>query len=148
MLKHQLIHSEILATLAQAGHSSQVLIADGNYPASSAIGPKAKLVSLCLRPGLPTVRQVFETLLTAVPVETVNTMGMPDDDPHRLDHDPPVWQEYRQSLLDAGSSLLLQPIDRWEFYEAVSSDRHVLTVQTGDQALWANLLLTIGVRED
>ena len=54
MLKHQLIHPEINAILARAGHSSQVLIADGNYPASSAMGPKAQLVSLGLTPGVPT----------------------------------------------------------------------------------------------
>jgi L-fucose mutarotase len=28
----------------------------------------------------------------------------------------------------------------------VDSRDHVLTIQTGDQALWANLLLTVGVR--
>ena len=147
MLKHQLIHPEINAVLARAGHSSQVLIADGNYPASSAIGPGAKLVSLCLSPGIPTVRQVLESLLTAIPVEAISTMGMPDDDPHKLPSDPPVWDEYRKSLVDAGSDVKLTAIDRWEFYDAVASNRHVLTIQTGDQALWANLLVTIGVRE-
>lgn len=147
MLKHQLIHPEINAILARAGHSSQVLIADGNYPASSAMGPKAQLVSLNLTPGVPTVRQVLEALLTAIPVESINTMGMPDDDPHKLPTDPPVWDEYRKSLVDAGSGVKLTAIDRWEFYDAVASDRHVLTIQTGDQALWANLLITIGVRE-
>ena len=111
------------------------------------MGPRATLISLNLSPGLVTVRQVFDALLTAVPLEAVNTMGMPDDDPHRLSNDPPVWDEYRQSLSQAGSQVALQPIDRWAFYEAVASPRHVLTIQTGDQALWANLLLTIGVRE-
>ncbi len=147
MLRHRLLHPEITAVLARAGHSSQVLIADGNYPASSAIGPNASLVSLNLAPGIVTVRQVFETLLSAVPLETVNTMGMPEDDPHRLPHDPEVWEEYRKALSEVGSSLELTPIPRWEFYEAVASPAHVLTIQTADQALWANLLLTIGVRE-
>lgn len=147
MLKHQLIHPEINAILARAGHSSQVLIADGNYPASSAMGPKAQLVSLGLTPGVPTVQQVLEVLLSAIPVESISTMGMPDDDPFKLPHDPPVWDEYRKSLADASSDLELATIDRWEFYDAVASDRHVLTIQTGDQALWANLLITIGVRQ-
>jgi len=42
----------------------------------------------------------------------------------------------------------LKPISKWEFYEAVASRDHVLTIQTADQALWANLLLTMGVRKD
>jgi len=147
MLKSELIHPQISQIIAQAGHSSKILIADGNYPASSAIGPRAGLVSLNLAPGLVTVSQVLRVLLTAIPVEAVNSMGMPDDDPHRLDNDPPVWNQYRGILKDAGLSVELEPIQRWDFYDAVASRDHVLTIQTGDQALWANLLLTVGVRE-
>lgn len=147
MLKSELIHPDISAIVARAGHSSKILISDGNYPASSAIGPGAELVSLNLAPGILTVAQVFKVLLTAVPVEAVNTMGMPADDPYKLDHDPPVWDEYRQILSDAQANITLEPIERWDFYDAVASRDHVLTIQTGDQALWANLLLTVGVRK-
>ncbi|HIK90694.1 MAG TPA: transporter [Planctomycetes bacterium] len=147
MLKSELIHPEISAIVAQAGHSSKILIADGNYPASSAIGPGAKLVSLNLAPGLVSVSQVFKVLLSAVPIEAVNTMGMPADDPYKLDEDPTAWNEYREILSAAGSKIELTPIERWDFYDAVASRDHVLTIQTGDQALWANLLLTVGVRQ-
>ena len=67
MLKHQLLHPEISAVLARAGHHAKVLIADGHYPASTALGPNATLVSLNLSPGVVTVCQVLETLLTAIP---------------------------------------------------------------------------------
>lgn len=147
MLRSELIHPQISSILARAGHSSKVLIADGNYPACSAIGPKAELISLNLAPGLVTVAQVLKVLLTAIPIETVNTMGMPEDDPYRLPHDPPVWNEYRSILSAAGQKIELQPISRWDFYDAVDSRDHALTIQTGDQALWANLLLTVGVRK-
>lgn len=147
MLKSELIHPDISAVIARAGHSAKILIADGNYPASSAIGPGAKLVSLNLAPGLVTVGQVLKVLLTAIPIEAVNTMGMPDDDPYKLDTDPPAWDEYRGILAAAKSSVELKPIERWDFYDAVASRDHVLTIQTGDQALWANLLLTVGVRQ-
>lgn len=147
MLRSELLHPEISQIIARAGHSSKVLIADGNYPASSAIGPTARLVSLNLAPGLVTVAQVLSVLLTAIPVEAVSTMGMPDDDPHRLENEPPVWNDYRAILKSAGATVELSAIQRWDFYDAVASRDHVLTIQTGDQALWANLLLTIGVRE-
>ncbi len=146
MLKHQLVHPEINAVLAKAGHSSQVLIADGNYPASSTMGPNATLVSLNLSPGLVTVNQVLQALVTAIPIEAVNTMGMPEDDPFKLDTDPEVWDVYRKTLTEAKVPVELKPIDRWEFYKAVASSDHVLTIQTADQALWANLLITVGVR--
>lgn len=147
MLKSELIHPEISAIVARAGHSSKILIADGNYPSSSAIGPNASLVSLNLAPGLVSVSQVFKVLLASVPIEAVNTMGMPDDDPFKLPEDPPAWNEYRQILADAKANIELAPIERWDFYDAVASRDHVLTIQTGDQALWANLLLTVGVRQ-
>ena len=147
MLNHQLIHPKITEVLARSGHSSRVLIADGNYPAASTMGPNAELVSLNLSPGLVTVRQVLEALITATPVEAINTMGMPEDDPFKLDHDPPVWDEYRAVISGANLGVQLEPIERWDFYDAVASRDHVLTIQTADQALWANLLITIGVRQ-
>ncbi|MBX3450496.1 MAG: RbsD/FucU family protein [Planctomycetaceae bacterium] len=146
MLKSTLIHPEILAVLGRAGHHARILIADGNYPASTKKGPNATLISLNLAAGLVTVSQVLETLLTAVPVDHVHTMGIPADDPYAQAGDPPVWSEYREILRSAGTSLVLEPIDKWQFYEAVMSPDHVLTIQTGDQALWANVLLKIGCR--
>jgi L-fucose mutarotase len=44
--------------------------------------------------------------------------------------------------------LKLEAIPKWDFYKAVESADHVLTIQTGDQALWANVLLTIGCRTE
>lgn len=146
MLKHKLIHPEINRVIGMAGHSSKILIADGNYPASSAIGPRAELICLNLMPGLVTCSQVLEALLSAIPVEEVNTMGIPADDPYAQD-DPPVWTDYRRILKAHALTIELKPILRWDFYEAVRSQDHVLTIQTGDQSLWANLLLTVGVRK-
>ena len=50
MLKNRLLHPDILAALGRAGHGSKVLIADGNYPFSTTLGPNAMLVSLNLSP--------------------------------------------------------------------------------------------------
>ena len=147
MLKHQLIHPGINEVLGRAGHHSTILIADGNYPASTKGGPNAELISLNLSPGVVTVAQALRALLSAVPVIRVNTMGIPADDPYAQQGEPPVWTEFRAALKEAGLRLQLEPIQKWDFYEAVASDDHVLTIQTGDQALWANVLLTMGCRE-
>ena len=52
MLDLPLIHPDILRVLGRAGHGSQVLIADGNYPFRTTLGPNAELVSLNLAPGI------------------------------------------------------------------------------------------------
>ncbi len=146
MLKHTLLHPKINEILGRCGHHAKVLIADGNYPASTTLGPNAELVSLNLSPGLVTVTQVLQALITAIPIDEANTMGIPADDPYAAHGPPPAWAEYERVLGDAGLGLEIRPIDKWDFYEAVASRDHVLTIQTGDQALWANLLLTVGCR--
>lgn len=148
MLKHQLIHPRINEILGRAGHHAKVLIADGNYPASTKKGPNAEVVCLNLSPGLVTVTQTLRALLSAVAVDHVNTMGIPADDPYAQAGDPPVWAEYRKVLLDAKSPCKLEPVLKWDFYKQVESPDHVLTIQTGDQALWANVLLTLGCRTE
>jgi L-fucose mutarotase len=148
MLKSTLLHPEILATIARAGHHGRILIADGNYPASSTLGPSATLVSLQVSPGLPTVTQVLRAVLSAVPIERANTMDYERSGPYALHEDPPVWPEFRRAIQEAGLGVPLEPIEKWEFYKAVSHPDHVLTIQTADQQRFANLLLTIGVRMD
>ena len=146
MLKHQLLHPKINEVLARAGHHSKILIADGNYPASSKKGPNAELVSLALTPGVVNCTQVLRALLSAIVVDSVHTMGIPADDSYAQSGEPPVWGEYRAELLEAKLPLSLEPIQKWEFYEAVNSPDHVLTIQTADQNLWANVLLVMGCR--
>jgi L-fucose mutarotase len=145
MLKHRLIHPKINEVLGRAGHHARVLIADGNYPVSSTLGPNAEVVSLNLMPGVVTCTQVLQALVSAIPIEAANTMGYERTGPYALTEDPPVWAEYRKVLKDAGLAVQLQPIEKWEFYKAVSTPDHVLTIQTADQQRFANLLLTVGV---
>jgi L-fucose mutarotase len=147
MLKHELLHPEINAVLGRAGHHARILIADGNYPASTKRGPNSTLVCLNLAPGIVSVTQVLRVLLSAVPIDKANTMGIPPDDPYSRAGDPPVWTQYRKVLRESRLKLNLEPILKWDFYKAVESPDHVLTIQTADQALWANLLLTIGCRQ-
>jgi L-fucose mutarotase len=146
MLRHRLIHPKINEVLGRAGHHAKVLIADGNYPASSTLGPNAELVSLNLAPGIVNCVQVLETLLSAIPIERANTMMYETAGPYALTEDPPVWSDYRNAIRAAGLNLNLEPIEKWEFYQAVATPDHVLTIQTAEQQRFANLLLTIGVR--
>ena len=148
MLNTPLLHPDILRILAQAGHHSKVLIADGKYPASNKRGPRAELISLQLSPGVPTVAQVLAAILGTVRIDEVHTMGIDRSDSYAAatPGDPPVWDEYRRILAAANSSCELQPILKWDFYQAVASDDHVLTIQTADQQPWANLLLSVGCR--
>lgn len=136
MLKHTLIHPGILEAIGAAGHGARILIADGNYPASTQCGMNAERVYLNLAPGMPTVTQVLDALLSAIPIEGASVMAPPDGS------DPEIFAEFSERL----SGIDLDRLSRLPFYEAASGDDTCLTIITGEQRIYANLLLTIGVR--
>ena len=110
-------------------------------PARRAMGERARA-----RASELTWDRCSRAVLSAIPVDVVNTMGIPADDPYAKFGEPPVWKEFRQILKEAGLTAEMQPILKWDFYKAVESVDQVLTIQTADQALWANVLLSVGCR--
>jgi L-fucose mutarotase len=136
LLKSVLLQPEILRALASGGHGAQVLIADGNYPASTQGAPNAARVYLNLSPGLLTVTDVLRVLVTAIPIEAAHVMQPADGS------EPPIFEEFRQ-LLPGG--LALQALDRFAFYAASCQPSVCLVIATGEQRIYANILLTIGV---
>lgn len=145
MLKSRLLHPQISAALARAGHSSKVLISDGNYPHWTKKGPNAEVVYLNLAPGLPTVTDVLKVLVSAIPIEQAEVMDYARTGPYALKEDPPIWNEFRQIFHDSQIDLELTKIERFAFYEAAGTKDVCLTIATGEQRIYANLLLTIGV---
>lgn len=145
MLKGQLLHPQILASLGRAGHSSKVLISDGNYPHWTKKGPNADMVYLNLAPGMLKVTDVLSALLAAIPVEAAEVMEPMKTGPYALKEDPPIWNEFRQILHGAGADIELTKIERFKFYDIAGAPDVALTIATGEQRIYANLLLTIGV---
>ena len=135
MLRHRLTHPEIIEALAAAGHGSRVLVADANFPASTKAGENAMVVYLNLAPGKPSATDVLNILLTAVNVEDAAVMDPGDA------QEPPIFQEFRELLPEVE----LTKLNRFEFYEEVEGPDTCLTIVTGEQRLYGNLLLTLGV---
>ncbi len=135
MLKTRLLHPQILAALGEAGHGAQVLIADGNYPLATRSNPSAYQVFLNLEPGKLTVTDVLEVIADAIPVEAVHVMG-PDDGT-----EPSIYADFRR-LLPENS---LTRLGRFEFYDMARGPDCALAIATGEQRIYANILLTIGV---
>jgi len=136
MLRTPLLHPEILRALAHAGHGSQVLIADGNYPFVTRSHPLAARVYLNLTPGVLGATEVLQAIAPAIPIEAAHVMATADGS------EPPIWADFRQ-LLPADTPL--QPLERFAFYEAASQSDVALVIATAEQRVYANLLLTIGV---
>ena len=145
MLKYKLLHPDILEILGRSGHTSRVLIADGNYPFVSKIGANTTLVNLNLMPGLISCTQALDALLSAIVIERAQVMQPMREGQYAMAGDPPVWADYRRIIEAAGMHVALEPVERFKFYEEASTDDVSLIVATADQQPYANLLLTIGV---
>ena len=135
MIKYKLTHPEILAALASAGHGSRVLIADGNYPFATGSNPSAALVFLNLTRGFAPVDEVLAVLVDTIPIEAAHVM-MPDEGP-----EPPIFESFRRVLPE---DVHLETLGRFAFYDAAREDDVALVIATGEQRIYANILLTIG----
>jgi len=135
MLKSQLLHPKVLGVLGASGHGSRILIADGNYPFITRSNPLAERVYLNFAPGLLTVTQVLETLITAVPVEAAHVMTTDDGT------EPSIYADFRRIL----PGLEPQEHDRFAFYDEAKDPDVSLVIATAEQRVYANILLVIGV---
>jgi L-fucose mutarotase len=136
LLTTTLLHPEILHALARAGHGSRVLIADGNYPVGTTLGPNSALVHLNLRPDMLTVDEILDALLSAIVVEEATVMTPAPG------IDVPAQDAFRRSL----DGVPFTSLERHAFYAEARTPDVALTIASGDRRIYANLILTIGVR--
>ncbi len=136
MLKGPLTHPTLIGALAAAGHGSKVLIADGNYPHSTGAREGAVRIHLNLRPGLPTADDVLEVLVQTIPIEAAAVM-VPAGGEKVSAHDG-----FRLALAE---DVAWTELGRLEFYQACGTHDVAIVIATGEQRVFANLLLTVGV---
>ncbi len=136
MIDAKLIHPQILSALGRAGHGATILIPDGNYPVATGAHPRAERVYLNLAPGIATVTDVLEAILSVTPIEAAQVMRRDDGE------EPSIYADFRQLL---GDGVALQPLERFAFYAEAQKADCCLVIATGEQRVYANILLTIGV---
>ncbi|HXH62178.1 MAG TPA: RbsD/FucU domain-containing protein [Fimbriimonadaceae bacterium] len=133
MLKQTLQHPEIARALAAAGHGSQILITDSNYPVATEHGPNASVVYLNLAPDLVKVTDVLKAINDAVPVESAVGMTLPDGTL------PPIFDDYK-SILDCE----IKGMKHTDFKKSGMEPTVCLHVATGDTRIYSCILLTMG----
>ena len=135
MLTGACIHPDLMRVLSLCGHGDKVLIADGNYPLASRSGGAEK-VYLGLTPGLPTVTDVLDAILSASNVEKAQVMT-----PGEGEAEPEIFDEFRKML--PGQEL--EKLGRYEFYDACCVPGVKVAISTGEKRTFANILITVGV---
>lgn len=124
------LHADLLHTLRSMGHNDTIVIADGNFPATS-------LARRLLRVDGATAPRVLEAILSVMPVDAGAdpVIAMRTDAPDGRDA---VTRELETAV--GHQAKLLAPA---EFYELAKSAFAI--VQTGESRFYGNVLLRKGV---
>ncbi len=143
MLKNipKILSPELLKVLCEMGHSDQIVIADGNFPAES-MGKDC----IVIRADGHGANEILDAILQLFPLDTytdtpVNLMQvMPNDDV-----ETPIWDEYKATVkkYDERGEKAFGEIERFAFYE--QAKKAYAIIATGESALYANIILQKGV---
>lgn len=134
----KLISPELLKILMEMGHSDEIVIADGNFPAAS---HAQRLV----RADGHNIPELLDAILQLIPLDqyverpAALMAVMPGDTVQT-----PIWAEYRE-IVEARSGLkdAFEEVGRFAFYERAKKAYAIIA--TGESALYANLILKKGV---
>ncbi|CAM4323358.1 RbsD/FucU family protein [Paenibacillus tarimensis] len=134
----KVISPELLKVLMEMGHSDEIVLADGNFPAASHAARLIRCDGHRVPELLDAILQLFPLdqyvdkpvcLMQIVPGDTAKT---------------PIWEEYGRII--AGRTGLQTPfeeVERFAFYERARKAYAI--VATSESALYANLILKKGV---
>lgn len=136
-----IISPELLKALAQMGHGDELVIADGNFPCHS-VGKN----SIVIRADGHGVPEILDAVLQLIPLDTYTEKPValmevvPGDDCPT----PPIWDEYKKILNKyEPTHHEIDFTERFAFYERAKDT--YLIIATGEEAIYANILLKKGV---
>ncbi|MFW6256614.1 MAG: L-fucose mutarotase [Bacillota bacterium] len=133
-----IISPELLKVLMEMGHGDEIVLADGNFPAAS----KARKLIRCDGHGIP---ELLEAIMKYFPLDIyvdkpVALMELVSGD----DYDPVIWDEYKKIIAKYSPEQTdFAYIERFNFYDRAKKAYAI--VATGEQALYANIILKKGV---
>ncbi|MCM3628923.1 fucose isomerase [Paenibacillus glycanilyticus] len=134
----KIISPELLKVLAEMGHSDEIVLADGNFPAVS----HAQRLVRCDGHGVP---ELLDAILQLFPLDQyvekpAALMQVVPGDPAET----PIWEEYRAIITQrSGLKEPFEEVERFAFYERAKKAYAI--VATGESAIYANLILKKGV---
>lgn len=134
-----LLNPELLKILAAMGHGDEIVIGDGNFPADS-MGKR------CVRCDGHSVPELLDAILQLFPLDdfVAEPVTLMEVVPGSLpEGEPPIWREFKQIIDKHEPDAKIGFCERFEFYER--SKRAYATIQTGERALYACVILKKGV---
>lgn len=139
----KILPPELLKILCEMGHTDELTIGDGNFPGTT----YGKKVIRMDGHGVP---EILDAILQVFPLDTyvehpVTLMAVVKGDTVET----PIWDTYKEIVrkYDDRGDACFEEIDKWEFYDKTKEHSSVV-IQTGESALYANIILKKGVVVD
>ena len=133
---------ELLKVLAEMGHGDTIVIGDANFAAAS----MAKN-SILVRCDGVRATEIMDAILTLMPLDTFvdDPVLIMDKEAKDADLECPVWDEFKAIVAkhDERGEKAFGSYERFEFYE--QAKKSYCIVQTGEEAIYANIMLQKGV---
>ena len=133
----KIVSPELLKVLCEMGHGDEIVIADANFPAVTCA---KRLVRADGHSGT----DMLEAILALFPLDKVaekNALLMAVSEKNAPN--PPIWKEYEEILKKYEvDNVKVEELERYAFYDRAKNAFAV--VQTGEKALYANIILKKG----
>src|SRR5699024_6439279 len=131
---------QLVKTLMEMGHSDEIVIADGNFPAASLTNRLIRCDGLKIPVLLQSILELFP--LDAYVENPVSLMEVANGD----SYSPEIWKTYNAMLTNTNEhDTEISYMERFSFYER--SKKAFAIISTSEQSLYANILLKKGVIE-
>ena len=135
----KILSPELIKTLMEMGHSDEIVIADGNFPA-------ATCAKRLIRADGHNVLELLEAILKLFPLDTYSTPVYLMEKVKGDTVPTPIWDEYENIVKNFDDQATIEHIERFAFYERAKNAFAVIA--TGEKALYANVILKKGVVVD
>ena len=139
MLKgiNPILSPELVKILMEMGHGDEIVISDGNFPGAST-------ANRLVRADGHGCKEIIDAILTHFPLDTysekqVVLMEVTPGDPYV----PEIWDDYKKIVDKHDPKAEFEYMERFAYYERAKKAYAV--VQTGETALYANVILKKGV---
>lgn len=139
MLKgiNPILSPELLKVLMEMGHGDEIVISDGNFPGAS-------VAQRLIRADGHGVPELLDAILELFPLDSyvenqVALMAVTPGD----DCVPVIWDEYREIIKKHEPDAKIEEVERFAYYERAKKAYAV--IQTGETAIYANIILKKGV---
>lgn len=119
------------------GHGNEIVIADGNFPCHTVSQNVIRADGL-------TGTEILKAIMELMPLDSYSEQQVflmevvPGDN-----YKPEIWNDYKEILQSSGEPFSIGYIERFAFYERAKKSYAVIA--TGEEALYANIILKKGV---